>query len=313
MNLSAKIGNLKIDPAIMNASGIFSYPHILKMISGYDFGALVTKSIGIEPREGFMEPILVQSSDETWLNAVGLPNPGHKLAKEELTEFYPLPKPLICSIFGGTEEELVDIAVSLKDCCDAYELNFSCPNIREGEKSGMVIGKDPELVGRYTKAVRKITRKPIIVKLTPNVDAEKLKAVAKAAEEAGADAISAINTVAPGMEIDIYAKKPVLTAKFGGVSGAGIMPIGIAAVYSIYETVKIPIIGIGGIRTAEDVIKYVEAGADAVGIGSAFIDKTTEEVGRYLTQLRTKLQTLLADERLGASSLKELKGVAHEL
>jgi dihydroorotate dehydrogenase (NAD+) catalytic subunit len=161
--------------------------------------------------------------------------------------------------------------------------------------------------------VRKITSKPIIVKLTPNVDTEKLKAVAGAAEEAGADAIAAINTVAPGMEIDIYAKRPVLTAKFGGVSGEGIRPIGIAAVYSIYETVKIPIIGIGGITTAKDVIKYVEAGADAVGIGVAFVDKTTEGVGEYLAQLRTRLQALLADERINASSLKELKGAAHEL
>lgn len=313
MDLSAKIRNLKIDPAIMNASGIFSFPHVLKRISGYGFGALVTKSIGIEPREGLIEPVLVQSSDETWLNAVGLPNPGHKLAKEELKEVYPLPKPLICSIFGGSEEELAEIAIDLESCCDAFELNFSCPNLRKGEKTGMVIGKDPELVDRYTKAVRKATRKPIIVKLTPNVDPEKLKEIAKAAEEAGADAISAINTLAPGMEIDIYAKKPVLTAKFGGVSGEGIRPIGIAAVYSIYETVKIPIIGIGGITTAEDIIRYVEAGADAVGIGTAFIDKTTKDVGVYLAQLRTRLQTLLADERINASSLKELKGAAHEL
>jgi len=115
------------------------------------------------------------------------------------------------------------------------------------------------------------------------------------------------------MKIDIYAKKPVLTAKFGGLSGRGIKPIGIAAVYSIYENVGIPIIGIGGITIAEDVLEYIEAGADAVGIGTAFIGKNTKQVGNYLKQLRMDLKKLLQDERIKVSSLRELKGVAHVL
>jgi dihydroorotate dehydrogenase (NAD+) catalytic subunit len=310
MDLSAKIGGLKINPAIMNASGIFSYPRVLKRISEFNIGALATKSFGIEPREGFMEPILVQATEETYINAVGLPNPGYKLAREELREIYPLSKPVICSIFGSTEEELTEIASGLEDYCDAFELNFSCPNLREGEKCGIVIGRDPDLVKRYTKAVKGKVRKPVIVKLTPNV--YDIGKVARAAEEAGADAIAAINTIAQGMEIDIYAKRPVLTAKFGGVSGKGVRSVGIAAVYSIYESVKIPIIGIGGIATAEDVVRYVEAGASAVGIGSAFIGKNTEQVGRYLAQLNGNLETLLNDARINVSSLSKLKGIAHE-
>lgn len=310
MNLSAKIGNLTVDPAILNASGIFSYPYVLKRISEYDIGAVVTKSIGREPREGFMEPILVQATEETWINAVGLPNPGYKLAREELEEIYPLQKPLVCSIFGSDEEELKEIATSLEVCCDAYELNFSCPNLMKGEKFGIVIGRDPELVKRYTKVVKDNVSKPVIVKLTPNV--YDIGKVARAAEDGGADAIAAINTVAPGMKIDIYAKRPVLTARFGGVSGRGIKSIGVAAVYSIYESVKIPIIGIGGITTAEDVIEYVEAGADAVGIGTAFIGKNTKQVCEYLRQLRKDLEILLQDEKINVSSLRELKGVAHE-
>jgi dihydroorotate dehydrogenase (NAD+) catalytic subunit len=310
MDLSAKIGNLKIEPAIMNASGIFSYPYVLKRISEYGIGALVTKSIGREPREGFMEPILVQATEETFINAVGLPNPGYKLAEEELKEVYPLPKPLICSIFGSNEEELKEIATSLEDCCDAFELNFSCPNLRKDEKYGIVIGRDPELVKKYTKAVKENVRKPIIVKLTPNV--YDIGKVAKAAEEAGADAVAAINTLYPAMKIDIYAKRPVLTAKFGGVSGKGVKSIGVAAVYSIYESVRVPIIGIGGIETAEDIVEYVEAGADAVGIGTAFIGKRAEQVGDYLKQLRMDLEKLLQDERINVSSLSELKGIAHE-
>lgn len=310
MDLLTKIGDLRTSPAIMNASGIFSYPYVLKRISEYDLGAVVTKSIGREPRDGFIEPILVQSTDETYINAVGLSNPGYKQVREELKEIHPLSKPLICSIFGGGEDELLEIARGLEEYCDAFELNFSCPNLTEGEKFGIVIGRDSELVKKYTRTVKDGVNKPVIVKLTPNV--YDIEEAAKAAEEGGADAISAINTVAPGMKIDIYAKKPVLTNKFGGVSGRGIKSVGVAAVYKIYESVDLPIIGMGGITTAEDIVEYVEAGADAVGIGTAFVDKNTEGVGLFLKQLKFDLENLLRDERIGVSSLRELKGVAHE-
>lgn len=310
MDLSAKINNLKIDPAWMNASGIFSYPYVLKRLSQYDIdiGAFVTKSIGKEDEEGFLEPILVQATDETTINAVGLSNPGYKLAREELKEIYPLSKPLISSIFGSSKDELVEVASGLAKYCDAFELNFSCPNLIEGEKIGMVIGRDPELVKKYTKAVKDRIDKLVIVKLTPNV--YDIGEIAKAAEEGGADAISAINTVAPGMKIDIYAKRPILTNKFGGISGRGIRPVGIAAVYKIYENVDIPIIGIGGVTTAEDIVEYVEAGADAIGIGTVFVDKNTTEVKTFLKTFKLNLEKILED--VGASSLKELKGVAHK-
>lgn len=309
MDLSAKIKDLKIDPAWTNASGIFSFPHILKRISEYDIGAVVTKSIGKESREGFMEPILVKATDETYINAVGLSNPGYKLMRDELKEIYPLSKPLICSVFGGNEEEFKEVANGLEDYCDAIELNFSCPNLREGEKIGITIGRDSDLVRRYTEAVKDVVKKPVIVKLTPNVD--NIGKIAKAAEDAGADAISAINTVSPGMKIDIYARRPVLTNKFGGVSGPGIKPEGVASVYKIYENVDIPIIGMGGIRlsSTEDFFEYIEAGAVACGIGTAFADKDNKQVKRSLKRFRMKIEKTL--EKLGASSLKELVGVAH--
>ena len=208
MDLSTQIGKLKIDPAITNTSGILSQPHIIRRISNYDIGAFFTKSIGIEPREGFLEPVVYHDGKRT-LNAFGLANPGYKLTREELEEIYPLSKPLIVSIFGGNESEFIEIAIGLEDYCDGFELNVSCPNIKEEEKSGINICRYPELVKTYTKAVKNNVKKPVIVKLTPNVS--DIGIIAKAAEEGGADAISAINTVAPATMIDVHSGKYVLT------------------------------------------------------------------------------------------------------
>jgi len=311
VDLSARIGKMKIDPALMNASGIFSHLDILRKFSNY-FGASVTKSIGIEPRAGFMEPIEYHD-DIMNLNAVGLSNPGYKEMITELEENRPFPNKVICDIFGGTEDELVEIATGLEKYCSGFELNFGCPNLRKGEKHGMIIGKDPELVRRYTKAVTDNVKKPVIVKLTPNVDSiDKMIETAQAAEGAEADAIGVINTVYPGMKIDIHARKPVLTNKFGGVSGPAVKPIGVAYTYALYENLKIPIIGIGGIRlsTPEDFIEYAEAGAVAGGIGTYFVNKSTEKSIAELKEFKTKVKETIKD--LGFSSLKDLVGAAHE-
>ena len=226
-------------------------------------------------------------------------------------------KPLILSIFESSEEKLVEVAKCLEGYCDALELNLSCPNIAPGEKTGMTVGRDAKLVKSYAKAVKDNVSKPVIVKLSPNPyidDREKFREIVLAA--AGhCDAISAINTIAGGMTIDINARKPVLAAKYGGLSGKPVKPIAVGCVYTIYETLSkngfdIPIIGLGGISTAEDVIEFAEAGASAVGIGTAFMNKTMEDTGVYLYQLNCDLENLL--KKMGSKSLKELVGAAHD-
>lgn len=319
--LSANIAGLKINPAVMNASGIFSFLPVLKRISGFKIGALITKSSCLDGKEGFENPIFTKCSNEAWINAVGLPNSGCESKRNELEENYPhfksIKKPLIASLFEGDSKKLGKAVTLLDNFCDAFELNLSCPNLMPGEKIGIVIGREPKLVNEYTKAARESTKKPIIAKLSagPYIDdKERIKEIALSAATAGADAISAINTVSGGMKIDITAKKPVLATKYGGMSGKAIKPLGIGCVYTIYETLQsngynIPVIGIGGIETAEDVVEYVEAGASAVAIGTAFLNKSMEEIELYLLNLNNRLETMLKD--LGANKLKDLVGAAH--
>lgn len=292
----------------MNASGVLSQPSIIKRISPCYIGAFVTKSIGPRPREGFYEPVAYHDRITT-LNAFGLANPGADESREELKEVYPhihaLGKSLIASIFGETEEEFVEVATKLEDYCDAIENNYGCPNKTEKEKIGMTIGRDPDLVKTFTKVVKDKVKKPVIVKLTPNV--YDIGIIAKAAEEGGADAISAINTVAPATVIESYSGKPVLSNKTGGLSGPSIKTIGLAAVRKIYDTVKIPIIGGGGIKNAKDVIDYFAAGASSVFIGSALARKTSGEVWEYFRDLKTESEELL--EKMNIIKLRDLTGV----
>jgi len=305
MDLSAEICGLKINPAWMNASGVLSQPQIIRRICNYEIGAFVTKSIGLKPREGFYEPV-TYSDGKNILNAFGLANPGAEETREELKEIYPLPnhKPLIVSVFGENEYELVGVAKILEDYSDAVELNYSCQNRRKGEKIGSFIGVDVNLVRRYTKAVKEKVNKPVIVKLTPNVP--DIGIIAKAAEEGGADAISAINTVAPATIIESFSGKPVLSNKVGSLSGSSIKPLGIAAVRKIYDSVKIPIFGGGGIEKARDVIDYFAAGARCTFIGSALADKSTKKVGEYFNGLKNDLEIMLED--MNVKRLSDMTG-----
>ena len=303
MDLSANICGLKIDPAWMNASGVLSQPPIIKRICNYDIGAFVTKSIGPRPREGFYEPVAYNDGKIT-LNAFGLANPGVEETREELKEIYPLNKPLIASIFGENEEELVYVATRIEDYCDAIELNYGCPNKTKDEKLGMTIGTNPDLVRAYTRAVKDKVKKPVGVKLTPNVS--DIGFIAKAAEQGGADFISAINTVAPATIIEPYSGKPVLSNKAGGLSGPSVKPVGIAAVRKIYGSVKIPTVGGGGIEKARDVIEYFAAGASCVFIGSAVANKSTEKVGKYFSGLKNDLERIL--EEMNVNKLGYMTG-----
>jgi dihydroorotate dehydrogenase (NAD+) catalytic subunit len=307
MDLSANIFDLRIDPAWGNGSGVFSSIERLKKMMEYDIGWGFAKSTGIEDRPGNLEPTIAQVTEDTFINAMGLPGCGYENMGKKLKKVYPLSKPLVCSVYGSTEDEMVKVAKHLEDYCDAVELNFSCPNIKPGERCGVTIGRDPERVRSFIEAVKNNISKPVIVKLTPSV--YDIGEIAGVAEDAGADAISAINTVPGGMVIDVYAKKPVLTAKYGGVSGRGIKGIAIGAIYKIYESVDIPIIGGGGITQPEDIVEFIEAGADVASIATDFREKGNMEIEMSLRGIRGGVESIL--EELGASSLRELKGAAH--
>ena len=223
-------------------------------------GGVVTKSIGPEPKTGHHGPALI-AVEGGIINAMGLPNPS----KEFVDELAPLKgEPVVVSIFGGTPAEFANVAEWFPDAM-AFELNLSCPH---AEGYGAAIGANPRVVRECTEAV-KTFGKPVWVKLTPNVT--DIKVIGKAAEEGGADAIVAINTV-KAMRISTGMQRPVLGNTFGGLSGKAIFPIAVRSVYDLYEACSIPIIGCGGVSTADNVLEMMMAGASAVEIGSAVYD-----------------------------------------
>jgi dihydroorotate dehydrogenase subfamily 1 len=242
-------------------------------------GVITTKSIGPEQRAGNREPIITQYAPGCFMNAVGLTNPGYKEFAKQLSELnIPKDKFLLTSIFGGNVEEFVMVAKELAPYSDALELNLSCPHAKG---LGMAIGQDPEAVKEIVSAVKTAVNIPVIPKLTPNTN--NLAEIAKAAVEGGADAICAINTVGPG-EYTVNAS-PVLTNKKGGMSGRGVLPIGLKCVKEIREAVSVPIIGCGGISIASDVIAYKDGGANIFGVGSTLAGMSTEEMKEYFAEL----------------------------
>jgi dihydroorotate dehydrogenase (NAD+) catalytic subunit len=310
MDLSADLGKLKIDPNWMNTSGVLTNFHSLRKFPPEVMGARVSKSIGITSKAGFMEPV-VYSNDIYTLNCVGLTNMGCKEAEAELKELYPFSVPLIIDVFG-TKEEMVEISKTLEKYSDAIQLNFGCPNLTKGENYGLAVGINPILVKEYTKAVRDniSSRKPIIAKLTPNVP--DITKIAEAAEDGEADIIAAINTISDGMEINVREKRPILSNKYGGISGPAIKPKGVGCVHKIYETVKLPIIGMGGIRlnTADDYLQYIEAGASACAVGTYLKNKSDEMIERSFKDFRKKIERVC--EEMNVSRIKELVGAAHQ-
>jgi dihydroorotate dehydrogenase (NAD+) catalytic subunit len=250
--------------------------------SGAD--AVVTKSIGASPRKGHPGPVLT-SSHGGLLNAVGLTNPGIDAFRDEMSELRSMNVPVILSIFGNTIQEICDVAAkgeALKP--HAIELNLSCPHAEISQ-----IAHDPEMTRNYVEAVKNTVNCPVFAKLTPNTS--DIVAVGKAAEEAGADAIVAINTVR-GMKIDIHQMYPVLGNKVGGLSGAPIFPVAVRCVYELSQALDIPVIGVGGVSTWQDAIEMHLAGASAIQIGTALIDgfdvffKIKEGVNGYLKEMK---------------------------
>ncbi len=264
--LAVKLLGLELKNPIMPASGTFGFGELY--LDKYDYnllGAIIIKSTTIDARVGNANP-RYHHLETGVLNAVGLKNPGvDVIVAEKLLALAQFDTPVIASVAGTTIEEYIEVTKKLcqSPTVRALEINVSCPNVKEG---GLTFGAKPESIYDITKAVKAVATVPIYIKLTPNVT--NIVEIAQAAEKAGADGISMINTLV-GMSIDLETRKPVLANKTGGLSGAAIKPIAIRMVYQVSRAVSIPIIGMGGISTVDDVLEMFMAGASAVAIGTA--------------------------------------------
>ncbi len=276
-------------------------------------GFITTKTLSLEPREGYREPILHEYYPACFVNAVGLANPGAKAFCDAMKPLLPLHggKPLIASIMGQGPEEFLECAMVLDSIADAFELNLSCPHVKG---AGQAVGSDPDAVRAIIRLLKTRSAKPVIPKLSPNLG--DVAGMARLCRDAGADALTLINTVGPGLATD-WDGNPILSNIVGGLSGAGILPLGLKAVREAARNVDIPIIACGGISTAGHVKAYLKAGATLLGIGSALAGMTTLQIGRYFHQLATELEsvgmlertTTLADTRTNYVKTQVLENV----
>ena len=265
--ISTTLGSIKFKNPIFVASGTYGYGNeVSELTDVNNLGAVVTKSITRYPREGNPPPRIVETSSGM-LNSIGLANIGVEgYINKMIPKYNNMDIPIIMNIAGSTEEEyceVVDLVESVSSNIVGYEINISCPNVKVG---GMEFGVNCDLTEKLTSKLRKRTERLLIMKLSPNVT--DISAIAKSAANGGADAVSAINTLV-GMSINVQSMKSNIHYGFAGLSGPAIKPIGIASVYKIHQSVKIPIIGIGGIASSNDVLEYIMAGAFAVEIGTA--------------------------------------------
>ncbi|MCS7119432.1 MAG: dihydroorotate dehydrogenase [Archaeoglobaceae archaeon] len=292
--LEVELCGLKLKNPLILASGIFGSSSSSLNEIAENAGAVVTKSIGLEERFGYRNPTVIN-----WkcglINAIGLASPGAEAFAENLKRF-DFSSPLIVSLHGKNQVEFVKL-VEIFDFANAFEINFSCPHVKE---MGMDIGKDIEFSSLIIKSVKDVTEKPIFAKISAMHDYLRLS---KELERAGVDAITISNTI-PGMKIDIISKKPILSNVHGGVSGHAIKPIALKCVYDLYKVLDIPIIGCGGITSFEDVLEFIFAGSTAVEIGSALF---------YSKKIFYSLkESLLAFMGAKSISISSLIGSAHE-
>ncbi|MEH6608477.1 MAG: tRNA-dihydrouridine synthase [Halioglobus sp.] len=248
-------------------------------------GVVTTKSIGLKPRDGNREPVLSQYAPGCFVNAVGLTNPGAEKSLELMSALkVPADRFLLTSIFGSSIEEFVEVAQILAPVSDGLELNLSCPH---AQGYGMAMGQDPEMVKAIVAAVKAVVDIPVIPKLTPNTPS--IGDIAKAAEEGGADGFCAINTVGPGFTS--AHGEPVLSNGEGGMSGKGILPIALKCVREIAAVSDLPIIGSGGVSSADDVRAFFDAGASVISVGSSLIGLTTQEISDYFAALEQDMES----------------------
>ena len=302
VNTKVNLLGIELDNPIIPASGTFGFGYEFAEI--YDINMLGTfsfKGTTLNPRFGNETPRIAECPSGM-LNAVGLQNPGvDKVISEELPKLKKcFNKKVMANVSGFSIDEYVTVCSKLDkiDQVGWLEVNISCPNVHGG---GMSFGTDPKLAEEVTKAVKAVTTKPVIIKLSPNVT--DITEIAKACESEGADGVSLINTLL-GMRINLKTKKPILANKMGGFSGPAIKPVALRMVYQVFDAVKIPIVGMGGVSTAEDVIEMMLAGATAVEVGAAnLVDPFA------CKKIINSLPSVM--EKYGINSLTEIIGGAH--
>jgi len=284
-SLQIFLGSLKLKNPVMAASGTFGYgEEYAPLLPLRNLGAIVTKGLSLDPRKGNPPPRLAETP-AGMLNAIGLENVGLKaFLREKLPRLRKFRCPIIVNIFGNSVEEYAEMARRLGDVegISGLEVNISCPNLKAG---GSLFAADPKSVFQVTAKIRQAAARFMMVKLSPNV--ADIGKIAQAAEEGGADAVSLINTLV-GLAIDVRTRTPILANITGGLSGPAIKPVGLAMVWRVAQAVKVPVVGLGGITTAEDALEYLIAGATAVQVGCAhFFDpraplKIIDGISRYL-------------------------------
>jgi len=299
--LATEIAGLKLKNPTMLAAGILGLSgSFLRRIAEAGAGAVVTKSVGLKPRVGYPNPTVVQV-DCGLLNAMGLPSPGIHDFAEEIKEAKKGGVPVIVSIYGFSPEDFAEVAgIAVKEGADALELNLSCPHV---EKTGSEIGQNPRLVAEVVREIKNKVDKPVFVKLTPNV--ADIALLAETAVKAGADAITAINTVR-AMTIDIETTRPLLANRIGGLSGPAIKPIAVRCVYEIHRRVDAPVVGCGGATTWQDAVEFMLAGASAVQIGTAVAFEGLEVFKSVAEGIEAYLK------KMGFGSVKEIVGLSHK-
>lgn len=300
IDLSVDLCGLKLRNPTMLAAGVLDETgKSMAAVARAGAGAIVTKSIGKTPRPGHPNPCVVELPGGL-LNAMGLPNPGVEAFGREIPEAKEGGAPVIASVFGSTEEEFAELCrLMARYGANAVELNLSCPH---AEGYGAEIGSDPDMVQAICRKAKKRLRIPVFAKLTPNTPS--IADLAVAAQRGGADAIVAINTL-KGMRILPQARMPVLANKVGGLSGPAIRPVGVRCVYEIFEAVKVPVVGVGGVSNASDALEYIMAGASAVQVGTAV---WSDGLGVF-SKISGGLMKFMAEN--GFNSVKEMVGIAH--
>ncbi len=266
LDLKVKLDAIELQNPVMSASGTFGYAREFEgLVDLNRLGAIIVKGLSLEPTKGNPPPRIVETPCGM-LNAIGLENVGIDVfEKQKLPFLQTLYPPIFANIYGTSIEEYAELSARVDEleAISGVEVNISCPNVKAG---GIAFGVDPDSAFSVVKAVRKKTRKHLIVKLSPNVT--DITIIARSAEEAGADSLSLINTIT-GMAIDIETRHPKIANITGGLSGPAIKPVALRMVWQVAQAVKIPVIGIGGIMTAEDALEFLIAGATAVQIGTA--------------------------------------------
>ena len=295
IDLSVNIAGVTLKNPITTASGTFSPRESSEFYDLSELGAMITKGVASVPWDGNPVPRIAETYGGM-INAVGLQNPGvDYYIEHEIPFARQFDTKIIANVAGHSIPEYCDVVERLSETdVDMLEVNISCPNVKEG---GIGFGTSPAMAAEVTRAVKRVSKKPIIVKLSPNVT--DITEIAKAVEAEGADAVSLINTLI-GMRIDVHRKRPVIANKMGGFSGPAIKPVAVRMVYQVRRAVNIPIIGLGGIMTGEDVVEFLMAGADAVSIGTAAFANPTAPV-----EIKNELIEYM--QRYGFKNLQEIR------